>query len=50
LRVGYGISKDAPIEEIEVDISSMDDEEQGEEEEPDVEGEVEIEDTEKDDL
>lgn len=41
-----GLSKDAPIEEIEVDISSVEDEAAGLEE-PDVEGEVEVEDTEK---
>jgi heat shock protein 90kDa beta len=43
LRVGFGIRKDAPIEEIEVDISSIEDAE-GNTEEPDVEGEVEVED------
>ena len=45
LKVGFGLSKDADIEEIEVDISSLDDEEGeddvGEAEEP---GEVEVED------
>lgn len=53
LKVGFGIRRDAPIEEIEVDISSVEDsdnEEGGassaEEEEADVEGEVEVEDTE----
>jgi hypothetical protein len=52
LKVGFGIRRDAPIEEIEVDISSVDDEGSGENEEPDVEGEVEVEDTDstKDDL
>src|SRR5690606_35820871 len=41
LKVGFGLKKDAPIEEIEVDISSS----QGEEEpeEPEVEGEIEVE-------
>lgn len=43
LRVGFGIRRDAPIEEIEVDISSIEDSE-GNTEEPDVEGEVEVED------
>ena len=42
LRVGFGIRRDAPIEEIEVDISSIEDAE-GNTEEPDVEGEVEVE-------
>jgi hypothetical protein len=45
LKLGFGLRKDAPIEEIEVDISSVEDEETGNEE-PDVEGEVEVEDTE----
>lgn len=50
LRVGFGIRRDAPIEEIEVDISSIEDSE-GNTEEPDVEGEVEVEDdSEKEDL
>lgn len=45
LKVGFGIRKDAPIEEIEVDISSSDDTEQEQEkEEPDTPGEVEVED------
>lgn len=44
LKVGFGIRRDAPIEEIEVDISSVEDEEGGSEE-PDVEGEVEVEDS-----
>lgn len=43
LKLGFGLRKDAPVEEIEVDISSSDDEEEQEAEEPDVEGEVEIE-------
>jgi hypothetical protein len=43
LKVGFGLKRDAPIEEIEIDISTMEDEEQ-EVEEPDVEGEVEVED------
>lgn len=43
LKVGFGIRRDAPIEEIEVDISSVEDEE-GAADEPDVEGEVEVED------
>jgi hypothetical protein len=42
LKVGFGIRRDAPIEEIEVDISSVEDEDAAEE--PDVEGEVEVED------
>lgn len=40
MKVGFGIRPDAPIEEIEVDISSVEDEST---EEPDVEGEVEVE-------
>lgn len=43
LKLGFGLKKDAPIEEIEVDISSVE-EEEGAKEEPDVEGEVEVED------
>lgn len=48
LKVGFGIRRDAPIEEIEVDISSVEDSdnEEAAAEEPDVEGEVEVEDTE----
>ena len=46
LKLGFGLRKDAPIEEIEVDISSVEDEE-GSTEEPDVEGEVEVEETEE---
>lgn len=42
LKVGFGLRKDEPIEEIEVDISSIEEEEQAQEE-PDVEGEVEVE-------
>lgn len=45
LKVGFGIRRDAPIEEIEVDISSVEDEAENTSEEPDVEGEVEVEDT-----
>lgn len=41
LKVGFGLKKDAPIEEIDVDISSIEEEEVAEE--PDVEGEVEVE-------
>ena len=44
LKKGFGLSRDAPIEEIEVEISE--DEEEAEEEEVDIEGEVEIEDDE----
>ncbi len=45
LKVGFGMRKDSPIEEIEIDISSFDDEEEDVEfEEPDVAGEVEEED------
>ena len=42
LKVGFGIRKDAVIEEIDVDISSIEEEEEAAEE-PDVEGEVEVE-------
>ena len=51
LKTGFGIRKDAPIEEIEVDISSIEEEEEITEE-PDIEGEVEEETTEsnKEDL
>lgn len=42
LKVGFGIKKDAAIEEIDVDISSIEEEEEVAEE-PDVEGEVEVE-------
>jgi heat shock protein beta len=42
LKVGFGIRKDAPIEEIEIDLSSIE-EESTSPEEPDVEGEVEVE-------
>ena len=41
LKKGFGLGRDAPIEEIEVEISE--DEEEAEEEEVDIEGEVEIE-------
>lgn len=44
IKLGFGLSRDAPIEEIEVDISGLD-EEGSVKEEPDVEGEVEVEDT-----
>lgn len=44
LKVGFGMRRDQPIEEIEIDISTMEEEDEGEVEEPDVEGEVEIED------
>ena len=44
LKVGLGLRKDEPVEEIEVDISSVE-EEESVIEEPDVEGEVEVEDT-----
>ena len=47
LKVGFGIRRDAPIEEIEVDISSVEDEDTEFTEEPDVEGEVEVEDSEE---
>jgi len=40
LKVGFGLRKDSPVEEIEVDISSIDEEENAEE--PDVEGDVEV--------
>ena len=46
LKVGLGLRRDAPIEEIEVDITFDEDEE--EYEEPDEEGEVEEESTEED--
>ena len=46
LKLGFGLRKDAPVEEIEVDISSVEDDE-GSVEEPDVEGEVEVEDFEE---
>jgi len=42
LKIGFGLKKDAPIEEIEVDISAAE-EENKEEEVADVEGEVEVE-------
>lgn len=41
MKVGFGLRRDEPIEEIEVDISSI--EEEAAQEEPDVEGEVEVE-------
>jgi hypothetical protein len=43
LKVGFGLKKDAPIEEIEVDITSSEEEQDAVPEEPDVEGEVEVE-------
>ena len=43
LKAGFGLSKDAAIEEIEVDISTSDEQEQETPEEPDVEGEAEVE-------
>jgi heat shock protein beta len=48
LKLGFGLRKDAPVEEIEIDISSVEDDE-GASEEPDVEGELEIEDFDNDD-
>ena len=45
LKVGFGIKRDAAIEEIEIDISTLENEEEDVEVEvPDVEGEVETED------
>lgn len=48
LKVGFGLRKDAPVEEIEVDISSSTEEEQEQEkekeEEPDTPGDIEVED------
>jgi len=45
LKVGFGIRKDAKIEEIEIDISTLENEEEDVEVEvPDVEGQVEEED------
>lgn len=45
LRLGFGLRKDAPVEEIEVDIGSSEEaEEEQSTEEPDVEGEAEVED------
>jgi heat shock protein beta len=44
LKVGMGLRRDASIEEIEIDISSFDEEEEDIEETEDVEGEVEEED------
>jgi heat shock protein beta len=50
LKLGFGIRRDAPIEEIEIDISTFDEEEEDVEfEEPDQEGEVEEEDIRKKD-
>ena len=48
LKVGFGMKADAPVEEIEVDISSDEaaqEQEQETPEEPDVAGEVEVEDS-----
>lgn len=45
LKIGFGLRKDAAVEEIEVDISSTDEEEVTEE--PEVEGEEEVEETDK---
>ena len=44
LKIGFGLKRDEPIEEIEVDISTIE-EEEGEtaQEEPDVPGEIEVE-------
>lgn len=42
LKVGFGLKREAPVEEIEVDISSIEEEEETPEE-PDVEGEIEVE-------
>lgn len=54
LKVGFGLRKDAPVEEIEVDISSSTEEEQEQEkekeEEPDTPGDIEVEDATKEDL
>ena len=46
LKVGFGMRKDAAVEEIEVDISSSEEaeEEQEKEEEPDTPGDIEVED------
>ncbi len=45
LRLGFGLRKDSPVEEIEVDIGSSEEaEEEQSTEEPDVEGEAEVED------
>lgn len=42
LKVGFGLRRDAPIEEIEIDISSLEEEEEDlEEEEMDIEGDYE---------
>ena len=46
LRVGFGLPKNAPVEEIEVDVGTGSDEQEAERaEEPDVEGEAEVEDS-----
>jgi heat shock protein beta len=48
LKVGFGLRKDAPVEEIEVDISSSaadeEQEQEQEKEEPDTPGDIEVED------
>lgn len=54
LKVGFGMRKDAPVEEIEVDISSSNEDGSSdaaaeEKEEPDTPGEVEVEDVSNDD-
>jgi len=43
LKLGFGLRKDAPIEEIEIDISSFEEDEE-EVEEADIEGEIEVDD------
>jgi len=43
LKLGFGLRKDAPIEEIEIDISSFEEEEE-EVEEADIEGDIEVDD------
>jgi heat shock protein beta len=40
LKLGFGLRKDAPIEEIEIDVSTLEEEEDAREE-PEVEGEIE---------
>ena len=47
LKVGFGLRRDAPVEEIEVDIGGDDETDEAAQEtpeEPDVEGEAEVED------
>lgn len=48
LKLGFGMRKDAPIEEIEIDISQFDEEEDVDFEEEDEEGEIEEEEMEFD--